>query len=581
MRITRLLLGRYGHLSDCVLEFPASPGLHIVLGANEAGKSTALAAIGDGLFGFPHRTPFAFLHSPRDLRIGLSLRAADGREASFIRRKGRKQNLTDVLDDPLPESAVAAFLGGAARDRFDRVFGLDAAELRRGGQAILNGEGEVGEAILEAHTGLRGFRALVERLGHDAAALAGDRRGRRALHEAVDAFKAARQALDERVVEPAAYQEAREARQRLLAAQGANRRESDALHAERTQLERILRTAPARRVLARALPERASMGPVPRLPPDALSRHEAALAARARAEHDLRREQARDAELQAALSAIVVDAPVLDEGEVIDALAADLNRIAAARRDRAELRSVAEQRRAAVETAGRQLGLTLDAETLAGRIPDALARDAAGRAINAFVRLAARAAKAREDRQAGRLRLQEAEATLANLPEPPPGEALHEAIEQTKAEGRIDEILAAAQAASAETAAELARLLTALPLWSDTAEALAVALMPLDAEIIERGAALEAAEATERDARATLAEQDRALAAIEAALHGETARGEPPTEEAIAAHTRAARPCLAPDPAASAGSRCGADARGAGGVAVWTEPRAGVRELAA
>ncbi len=86
MRIARLILGRYGHLSDMELEFPREHGLHIVLGGNEAGKSTALAAMGDCLFGFPHRTHFDFLHRARDLRIGIALRAQDGREDIFYRR---------------------------------------------------------------------------------------------------------------------------------------------------------------------------------------------------------------------------------------------------------------------------------------------------------------------------------------------------------------------------------------------------------------------------------------------------------------------------------------------------------------
>lgn len=62
MRLSRLFLERYGHLSDEELVFPDSHGLHVVLGPNEAGKSTALAAIGDCLFGFPHRTEFDFLY---------------------------------------------------------------------------------------------------------------------------------------------------------------------------------------------------------------------------------------------------------------------------------------------------------------------------------------------------------------------------------------------------------------------------------------------------------------------------------------------------------------------------------------
>ncbi len=188
MKLRQLVLGRYGHLSDMVLDFPEAPGLHVVLGANEAGKSTALTAIGDCLFGFPHRTPYAFLHATRDLRIGATLQARDGRQATFVRRKGRKEDLFDDHDQPQPESAIAAFLAGATRERFDRVFGLNGSELRQGGDAILQGHGEVGEAVLGAHTGLSGFRATVDALEAEAGKLFGDRRGRRAFHEAADRF---------------------------------------------------------------------------------------------------------------------------------------------------------------------------------------------------------------------------------------------------------------------------------------------------------------------------------------------------------------------------------------------------------
>jgi chromosome segregation protein len=154
MRLRRLILGRYGHLTDAEIAFPDTPDLHIVVGANEAGKSTALSAIGDALFRFPHRTPYDFLHSTRDLRIGVELQAADDRRAVFYRRKGRKDDLTDAADDPVPESAIAAFLGGATRERFDTVFGLNGAALRDGGRTILEGGGDAGSAIMGAYTGV-------------------------------------------------------------------------------------------------------------------------------------------------------------------------------------------------------------------------------------------------------------------------------------------------------------------------------------------------------------------------------------------------------------------------------------------
>ena len=88
MKITRLLLARYGHLSDLDLRFAPEAGLHIVLGENEAGKSTALAAIADALFGFPDRTPYAFLHDRKDLRVGIGLQSADGRTGDASGARG-------------------------------------------------------------------------------------------------------------------------------------------------------------------------------------------------------------------------------------------------------------------------------------------------------------------------------------------------------------------------------------------------------------------------------------------------------------------------------------------------------------
>ncbi len=52
MRIQRLDLLRYGRFTDKHLALPVSDSdIHIVFGPNEAGKSTALSAIEDLLFG--------------------------------------------------------------------------------------------------------------------------------------------------------------------------------------------------------------------------------------------------------------------------------------------------------------------------------------------------------------------------------------------------------------------------------------------------------------------------------------------------------------------------------------------------
>ena len=93
MRLHRLELRRYGHLSDVVLEFPADAALCVVHGVNEAGKSTALGAIADALFGFQDiRSGLRpdFLHGAQQLRIGSPCRRGTGpRPAWCAGRAGR------------------------------------------------------------------------------------------------------------------------------------------------------------------------------------------------------------------------------------------------------------------------------------------------------------------------------------------------------------------------------------------------------------------------------------------------------------------------------------------------------------
>ena len=67
MRIRELKLIRYGKFTDRTLALPpCARDIHLIVGPNEAGKSTVRTAIGDWLYGIPARTPRAFLHPMPD-----------------------------------------------------------------------------------------------------------------------------------------------------------------------------------------------------------------------------------------------------------------------------------------------------------------------------------------------------------------------------------------------------------------------------------------------------------------------------------------------------------------------------------
>ena len=87
MKLTRLDLDRYGPFTGTRLDFRPDADLHIVYGPNEAGKSSALSAITDLLYGFEPRSPANFRHRYEDLKVGAELQQADGSALRFWRRK--------------------------------------------------------------------------------------------------------------------------------------------------------------------------------------------------------------------------------------------------------------------------------------------------------------------------------------------------------------------------------------------------------------------------------------------------------------------------------------------------------------
>jgi len=162
MRFTRLDILRYGALTDRALAFRPDAQLHVIYGPNEAGKSSAMSAISDLLFGFPTAAEYSFLHDATALRVGAEIETRDGSKLGFRRRRGRKNTLlaASEAEEALPEDALAPFLGTLNRDVFQRAFGLDSASLRAGGQSMLKSGGEIGSLLFSAASGLTGLSDL-------------------------------------------------------------------------------------------------------------------------------------------------------------------------------------------------------------------------------------------------------------------------------------------------------------------------------------------------------------------------------------------------------------------------------------
>lgn len=190
MKIDRLDFLAFGSFTNMSLDFTSRlPGLHVVYGPNEAGKSTALRGLLALLFGFHSRTPDNFLHPYTQLVVGGQLQGPDGTELIFRRRKKAKNDLFDIQDNPLGPEVLTPFLRGLDQETFSRMHGIDHDRLIHGGQGILEQQGEVGQALFSAGAGFASIRAVLSTLEQEADTLFRPRASKTELGQAISHYK--------------------------------------------------------------------------------------------------------------------------------------------------------------------------------------------------------------------------------------------------------------------------------------------------------------------------------------------------------------------------------------------------------
>jgi uncharacterized protein YhaN len=513
MRLRRLDLTRFGAFTDETVELPpGEPDFHLVVGPNEAGKSTMRAAISDLLFGIDARTPFNFVHGYNELRIGARLSAGDD-GLEVVRLKRNKQPLRDPDDNPLPNDALAPYLAGADRGFFERMFGLDHQGLIEGGTEILHARDDVARMLFEASAGVASLGDLREALVREADGLWAPRKSKdRAYYQAVGRYDQARADLKEATFRASAW---KRAKKRVRDAEAALQEASEGLQTidrERGRLERIRRVAPLLADRNRRLSEREEMGSVVLLPPEA-----------AADVSEARKEIAASQTRIARLDALIQDASQrLDEARVDEDVIAHADAIEALRESRGRVRDFPaslEKRRAevrthlqAVQKLARDLGWdTADGEDVAERIPPRVQRAEIRELLQQHGALSEAEASARRQMQARRDEHEAVERELQGLSESGAPDALRLRLDAVLALGdlrrRGDELRGRVRGAEQQLHAQLAELLP----WRGDVEALRTLALP-DAETVEELAR------KERDLGDRVARLDEQLDATRAEL---------------------------------------------------------------
>jgi len=259
MRIDELTLVAYGKFTDHRLVLPrAAHDFHVVIGPNEAGKSTVRRAITELLFGMERQSPLGFKHPQSDLRLSAVLEAGEHKLA-FIRSKQQK-SLRSMEDEPLPDAYLSSALGALSEDIFEQLHCLSHGQLLKGGQSIIDPRNSVSQILFQAASGLEGFAPIREELDARAAALFLHRGRQNEYAKAADRYSAAQKTLREVQVRTKEWVEARDAQQQAEQALDIEREHRRALETRRATWERTRRLTPLIERLARLEAERQALG---------------------------------------------------------------------------------------------------------------------------------------------------------------------------------------------------------------------------------------------------------------------------------------------------------------------------------
>ena len=365
MRIERLEIERWGHFSDFALDlFPAGGGLCLLVGENEAGKTTLREALRALLFGIPESSPFSFRFAPATLALRGSLVLGDGQQVEVRRRRGRGNTLTGKFAKSgleFDEAELRARLRHPSEDLFINVFGFSQEELARGGEVLRQGDLRI--ALTSATMGAGANpHAIIQELAGAASALFKSSGHAPSINKRAAAMREKAQSLRRAQLRGEDYQ--RLVDERTTADQRAAEltAELDGLRRRDALVDHLIEAIRPRDELRALRDERRNLVVPAGLSPSSLEDYERLLTERTALLPTVRDLAAKLEKLGEQLGAVTVDTRILTSQASIDYLCDRSIVIAQARRDSEKLVvTVAEQRTdLETRTAGVRPGWTLD-----------------------------------------------------------------------------------------------------------------------------------------------------------------------------------------------------------------------------
>jgi uncharacterized protein YhaN len=534
VRFDRLQIPAFGPFTDVDIEFPLKHGdLHVLYGANEAGKSSLLRAIRDLLFGIHGQSPDNFLHDYKHLRIKGEIRSQAGERLIFQRRKGNKNTLLDAHGNPLPDQALIPFLGSVDQAYFSAMFGLGTRELREGAEQLLRGEGDIGSALFSASMGGAPVQLVLAALSEESDRLY---RGRALANVSIRPAAAKYRELVRQSREAAVNPEQFEKIERHIAAAEKEKLQLEAeLHEINRSLDWIARCEDALPTVGRLNEARLKLDALPVLPEvssDFVDRARAARKDFSEADRELQRLTAQIAKLEAQRAACEISSGVLAVAESLDRLHQDLSVYGERKHHLVDLETALAGLEPALHAGMQNLGLTGSISSLDKvRLTSSL-KLACEEAASNLEKAVEEREKLKEKRQAISSQIEARESQLKDLPETDLT-ALRDALASAAEATEANKTLLAAESEVMRLTREVRDLHRGLIGAPEALDATADLPVPGKAAISRVRDELEEIKRAIRTEETRITEEKRRVESIQAELTRLERRGELPSEQAL------------------------------------------------
>lgn len=337
MKLKSLNLKAFGPFTDRILDFSSEgPGLHVIFGPNEAGKSSSLRGLKALLFGFHSQTPDNFLHSYDQLLVGGHLENSDGQQLIFQRRKKRINNLIDVHGNPLDTNLLAAFLHGVEPEIFESLYGIDHNRLVQGGNEILAQQGEIGKSLFAAGTGMSSLKDVIDQLEQESSDLFKAKGSKPAINQSIKRYRELQKEVKEASLTPKQWKELKKALEETKLERAKLEQDRDTKNKEMRRLERLRQAIPELASLKVWRDKCADLGNITILPSDILERHQKTEQAIYKAESQLQQKSERLRQVHEKLNAISLNTVLLKQSDVVDDFHQRLGEYRKGQKDRPE-----------------------------------------------------------------------------------------------------------------------------------------------------------------------------------------------------------------------------------------------------